>query len=569
MDLVELSRTLSEAGNAQGVPVLVLAALLLASSYVSTYRQRRRKERRLTGRESSIKDMEHLKLPRRTRAHETNPAVPAVRLRREPAPYKTVSSTKRLWWVAGRDYDEPYVVAVGMTGAGKNQALLDPTAWNIVEHREESAVIVDIKGDMISEFAYRTRAPQFAYSFLETHARSSAINLIADPKMAATTAAALYPVQGVRFPIFNQGARDLFEALAEALAYSNSNIVELHHYLKNLSLMHRLGRRNKRLNDAITGENRKFIGDVITSARLPLSPLNRPEVARVSAPDPSTPQPRFLRKEVIWLCIPQDDPGIALLAGAIADNLYNRATASRRGTYFPIDEARSCLTTENLAKYLYIGRGLGACFFLVLQDISQLQARIGIAETRSVLGNAGVQFWGKTQDTETARYVSDLSGTVRVRLAVYEDDGGERAWKQMFSAKGAPYKMEERNRAGILPEHVHSLPKNWWYAYEGDPHGIELLIPALMHQWIDRALPALAPVEILGIPEAPPATTRDFSLPEDPAPEPAHDQGDSVVAEEIEVDAENRASSGGRKCPGCERPATSSARFCESCGARL
>ncbi len=90
-----------------------------------------------------------------------------------------------------------------------------------------------------------------------------------------------------------------------------------------------------------------------------------------------------------------------------------------------------------------------------------------------------------------------------------------------------------------------------------------------MPEWLDRALPDPVPVEILGIPEAPPATTQDFSLPEDPTPEPAHDQGDSVVAEEIEVDAENRASSGGRKCPGCERPVSIAARFCERCGARL
>lgn len=51
---------------------------------------------------------------------------------------------------------------------------------------------------------------------------------------------------------------------------------------------------------------------------------------------------------------------IALLAGAIHDNLANQAPASGRGTYFLLDEAGSCITLENLAKYLGIGRGLGA-----------------------------------------------------------------------------------------------------------------------------------------------------------------------------------------------------------------
>jgi hypothetical protein len=535
---------------------LVLVGALLAWSYASTYRQRRSKERRLTGKEGSVENLRSLRLPRVARVHEINPALPAVRVRKEPAPYKAISSTKKLWWVAGRDYDDPQMVAIAMTGAGKNQALLDPTAWNVLRYREKSAVVMDVKGDLIDKFAYRVRptgARQFAYSFLEEHDLSSAINLIETPKMAAVTAAALYPVKGVKVPAFNMGARDLFEALAEALGYARSHIVELFGYLRKPEEMNELARTNERLAQALTGENRKFISDVISSARLPLAALNRPEVARVFAPDPKTPQPKFHEQEIVWVCIPQDNEDIALLVGAILDNLYNRAVKSRRGTYFLVDEAGSCLTIENLAKYLSIGRGLGAYFFLILQDISQLQDRIGSAKTRSVLGNAGVQFWGKSQDAETARYVSELSGNVQVRRAIYEHDGSERALKQMFSDKGAPYGMREETRAGLLPEHVHGLPKGWWYAYEGDPHAVELLIPAPMHEWEDRVLPEPAPCEILGIPRRRPPR----ALPPAAAGEPTGEHG-----------GDERAPNG-RACPGCERPVSAAARFCESCGSRL
>jgi type IV secretory pathway TraG/TraD family ATPase VirD4 len=187
-------------------------------------------------------------------------------------------------------------------------------------------------------------------------------------------------------------------------------------------------------------------------------------------------EPHFFEKEVVWVCIPQDSEDVALLAGAIVHNLYNRAVKSRRGTYFLVDEAGSTITIENLDRYLQVGRGLGAYFFLMLQDVSQLQDKIGAAKTRSFLGNAGVQFWGKSQAPETARYVSELSGNVQVRRAIYEHDGSERALKQMFSAKGAPFMMREETRAGLLPEHVHGLPKGWWYAYEGDSHAVELLM---------------------------------------------------------------------------------------------
>jgi hypothetical protein len=553
VDPTKISEMVSAFVEDHALVALILVGGFLAYSYASTYRQRRSKERRLTGKEGSVENLRSLRLPRNSRAHEVNPALPAVRVRKESAPYKTISSTKRLWWVAGKDYDEPQMVAIAMTGAGKNQALLDPTTWNVLRCREESAVVVDIKGDMINKFAYRTRARQFAYSFLEEHDLSSAINLIETPKMAATTAAALYPVKGVKVPAFNQGARRLFEALAQLLGYSESNMVELYRLLLDEKRMFELAETNERLAQALRGKNEKFISDVITSALLPLSPLERPEVARVFAPDPVTPQPKFREQEIVWVCIPQDNEDIALLAGAILDNLYNRAVGSRRGTYFLVDEAGSCLTIENLAKYLSIGRGLGAYFFLILQDISQLQDRIGSAKTRSVLGNAGVQFWGKSQDPETARYVSDLSGNVQVRRAIYEHDGSERAWKQMFSDKGAPYSMREETRAGVLPEHVHGLPKGWWYAYEGDPHAVELLIPAPMHEWEDRALPEPAPCTIFGIPQK----RSRKALPPAAAEESPKEQG------------RDEQSSDGCACPGCEQPVSAAARFCESCGGRL
>jgi hypothetical protein len=375
--------------------------------------------------------------------------------------------------------------------------------------------------------------------------------------MAATTAAALYPVKGVKVPAFNMGARDLFEALAEALGYARSNIVELFRYLKKPEAMNELARESERLAQALTGENRKFISDVISSARLPLAALNLPEVARVFAPDPDTPQPHFFEKEVVWVCIPQDSDDVALLAGAIVHNLYNRAVKSRRGTSFLVDEAGSTITIENLDRYLQVGRGMGAYFFLILQDISQLQDKIGAAKTRSILGNAGVQFWGKSQDTETARYVSELSGRVRVRRAVYEHDGSERALKQMFSDKGAPYDMEEQNREGLLPEHIYGLPKGWWYAYEGDPHAVELLILAPMHEWERRVLPDPTPCTIFGILRRSSARALPPAVAEEVAREPSgeHDRDEGSLDD--------------RTCPGCEQPVSAAAWFCESCGARL
>ena len=534
------------------------------------YRRRRREERIWTGAEGAVANVGSLALPRRKRAHELNPVLPAVMVCKTPKPYRSIKSTKKLWCTPCGEYDEPQMLVAAMTGAMKNLTLFDPTVWNVLRYRKESAVVMDVKGDTVSKFGPRLSGGQWVFTFLEEHDSSSAINFIETPRMAASTAAALYPVRHVKVPAFNMGARDLFEALAEALGYSQSNVVELYRCLKDPGRLQGLAETNDRVRAAITGENRKFVSDVVTSARLPLSALERPEVARVFAPGPGAPQPHFEEKETVWVCIPQDSEDVALLAGAIVHNLYNRATKSRRGTYFLIDEAGSTITIENLDRYLQVGRGLGAYFFLVLQDVSQLQDKIGAAKTRSVLGNAGVQFWGKSNDSETARYASELSGVVRVQYRNYEHHGGERTWKQFWSSTGAPYQLEDRSRSGLMTEHLHGLPKGWWYAYSGDPTSITLHIPAPMYEWEEKVLPPpTGNAYLLAVSEAlPEEFTEDGSAgaqedwkaatdPEPPGEGPAVEKG------------ERTGSWSDRVCPGCEGAVSEVARFCELCGSRL
>jgi TraM recognition site of TraD and TraG len=557
---------------AEGHGPLVLAGALplFAAVKASDYRRRRREERVWIGAEAAVANVGRLALPRGKRAHELNPALPAVTFRRVAKPCRSIRSTRKLWWTPCGEYEEPQVVAVAKTNSGKNATLFDATCWNVLRHRKESAVVIDVKGDLLHKLAPRIPAGQWVFTFLEEHEASSAINLIETPKMAASTAAALYPVKHVKVPAFNMGARDLFEALAEALGYSESNLVELFSCLGDRERMDELAETNERLRGALTGENRKFVSDVINSARLPLAALARPEVARVFAPAPGASQPHFLRKETVWICIPQDAEDVAILAGAIVHNLYNRAAKSRRGTYFLVDEAGSTITIENLDKYLQVGRGLGAYFFLILQDISQLQSKIGEAKTRSVLGNAGVQFWGKSGDTETARYASELSGVVRVQFRAYEHHGGERAWKQFWSATGAPYQLEDRGRAGIMPEHVHGLPKGWWYVYSGEPTDIELCVPAPMFEWEEKVLPSQAEgARMLAVPKRRPETdlaqpAADFGPPEEPSPDaPPPDEVDTPS------NAEPDRARNGRPCPGCGRPVSAAVRFCGDCGCRL
>jgi hypothetical protein len=499
--------------------------------------------------------------------HTADPDAPGVTVRTVEDPARTISSTEGIWHVVGKDYFVPHLSAYASTGIGKNEHLLNPAAWNIIAHRPESVVVNDVKGDMVEEFL--DHAPegvsQWVFSFMEDHAfieereAYSAINLIETPKMAATTAAAIYPVEGVKVPIFNQGARDLFEALARALGYSESNLVELYRTLKDRSRLEELAERDDGVRAAIGGANEKFAGDIITSARLPLSALEREEVARVFAPDPDSKQPDFCSKQIVYVCIPQDSQSIALLAGAIHDNLANRATASRRGTYFLLDEAGSCITLENLAKYLGIGRGLGAYFFLVFQDMAQLEDRIGRARAHSALGNARVQFFGQTGELATAEYLSKLSGTVRVGRRHYRDEPSLfRRIAEMFGA--APFEYREEERPRVKPEHLVECPAGVFYVHARD-EGTEMVVTPPWHTWRDR---------VLGEPTEPIIEAVPSYLFE--CDDLEHEGYEDHAAKEPPTRDNLRDVPHGEtvRCPsGCEKPPAEGARFCPECGGRL
>ncbi len=476
--------------------------------------------------------------------HLEDPSAPGVHVRVQESPWASVGSTLARWHVLGRDLDAAHLVGHAATGVGKNQVLLNACFWNILAHRPESVFVADPKGDMVDEFLQRTSCPQFVYTFLERHDSCSAINLIATPEMARAAAASLYPV-GKGEPIWNQGARRLFTALAEALGYSRSNVVELYRAMLDPERLAGLASRCERVRRAMSAQSKNMASSLLQSAAIPLAPLEDERVARAFAPAPDAPQPDFLAKQVVYLCLP-DDPdeveALGPLGGALIANLVRRATKAKRGTYFLIDEAGSLCTVANLASYLSMARSQGAYFFLILQDVAQLRDRLGRERADSALGNADAQFFGKTNETSTAAYLSELSGTLRVRRRVYRDEGWTRTLKQLFSEGGAPYDLREELRRRVEPGHLYDLPPGSFYAWAGDSEGMELVHALPWWRWRDRVLPEPVEPLILGLPGGDPGEPE-----EDPAPGPP----------------------ARLLCASCGSEAPPAARFCPSCGAVL
>lgn len=165
-------------------PVLLggAAVPLFVAVKGADYKRRRREERIWTGAVGSVTKAAQLALPKGIRAHELNPALPAVFVRKIPKPHRSIASTRNLWWTPCGEYDEPQMLVAAMTDAYKNQSVFDGTCWHVLRYRKESAVLMDVKGDGVGKFAPRIAGGQWIFTFLEEHDRSSAINLIETPE---------------------------------------------------------------------------------------------------------------------------------------------------------------------------------------------------------------------------------------------------------------------------------------------------------------------------------------------------------------------------------------------------
>lgn len=581
-----------------GVPALVAAS---CGFLALRYRHRLSVEARITGEDGSMTNLRRLRVPRGQKASRVHPGMPAVTVRRLGAKkaLSRIGSTGGVWHYAGEDLDEPHVAILGRSGVGKNETLFDPAVLNAVFHRPGAVVINDVKGAVFGKFGRRISCPQYRYTFDPRHESSAALNLIATPEVARRTATALYPTKGEKVKIYNRLARALFLALAEHLGHGRSSIVELHRLASDRPRLEALAEEDPRVAGIVGGENKNLVGDVVSSLTAPLEPLEEGNVARVFASQGD--QPDLSEKTVVWVIIPEGmEEDLGPLAAAVLRTLYERAKTVPEPVRFFVDEAGSCLALDDLARYLAVARGARVYFTLVLQDLSQLAAKIGWDNTRSVLGSAGAQYWGPTNDPETARYVSELSGMTEVARAVYEHHGLGRGWRQLFSGRGAPHEWRYHERAVLLPEHVTGCPKGWWYRYAGDPHRIELVIPTPMYEWPEKSLPEEARPRYRGVPPRaadpsrstvgcrsvsasvtePAKATRkglkevpgeDPGSPQTPAsePPPARTGNPEGVTEEGAARQRAQGSSGSPSCDGCGQGANETWSWCPQCGARL
>ncbi len=402
-----------------------------------------------------------------------------VPTRRVLMPVMAIKRAKRIrvpfliyWPFFGRLYAGVHALICATSGLGKGAALL---MWALAYHvihwskgmRLRHLILLDAKAELLevlhplfNKYGWRYAV----YTFLSEHPVSAAINVVATPALARTAALALYPHADGTEGHFNTKSRQLFLAACKVTGYRS--LWEVYELLRDAEVLEAAARQNPDLRRAYAQIHERERSAILSTVTGPLSLLEDPLVGRVFRPDEGTKQVNFAGKEKPYaaiICIDVEQGGELLpLVSALVDVLYSlalnagkRAAGKHRGrgTYAYLDEATSFLRIPKLMSYLSVGRGYRTYTAIVSQDVSQLEDALGKPKAHSSENNAHIKVFGQSDDEETCRYASTMSGRTRIN---YEPPRPE---PSVWSGRDdrAPRRIESIPRERLLAHHFQDF----------------------------------------------------------------------------------------------------------------
>ncbi|MEW6635457.1 MAG: type IV secretory system conjugative DNA transfer family protein, partial [Actinomycetota bacterium] len=532
------------------------------------------------------------------------PLVP-TRVIREPIwafyRFREVPGDYEVWHLLGEGYRSrglyEHVLLVGRTGHGKGQTVLLWAVAHSIACGRASTVVADAKAEAYEEtvaLAAARRGPEepegrpvWLLSTLEKHPREmvAGLNPCSGPEETARFASSI--IAPTREPIWGQGARELFCAIARALDYPPDCVVRVYEHVKYLDRLKALAQKSAEVRAAYQADKPGMEENFRKTVKAALQALERERVARLFRAS-SEGGIDFGRRNVVYVCFAPDSDADArpLLAGLL-DHLYASAYDAGEpgkggpGAEFIVDEAKKCAAIHKFPDYLAIARGNRVRFLVCVQNVSQLVDELGEPAAQDLLDSLPLKIVGQSGDERTKRMCEDESGHVSI---VREAAGGkaplpvrlfDRERARMAEWSGQRWERRPRVRG----DHVKELPKNEWFVLGA---GVaERVVGAAWREYRERVVtPEMRRLEPnrVGIPPRAPAekepTTEELT-----EPAAVGDPGsDGEVSEEPNKQARGRprlrlvgSENGGTTavCPYCDWENPAGEVDCSQCGMPL
>jgi type IV secretion system protein VirD4 len=152
-------------------------------------------------------------------------------------------------------------------------------------------------------------------------------------------------------------------------------------------------------------------------------------------------------------------PLVRLLISLTLDKIQQYEAKKKHRLLFMIDEFPTLKKMDDIEDAFSTAAGYGLKFFLIMQDIKQLEKYYG--EKQGIYSNAHVRLIYSTADEKTKKMVSEQSGTYTYIGPVKSQtrSGG------VFGTVSTTTAMQESRKPLVLPDQVEKLPDNRMFIF--------------------------------------------------------------------------------------------------------
>lgn len=169
------------------------------------------------------------------------------------------------------------------------------------------------------------------------------------------------------------------------------------------------------------------------------------------------------KPSALFIKVPDETPVYHKIAGMMVEQLYKELVdqaneqggSLKRPVIFMLDEFANLPKFEKMGGYISVGAGRHIYFFIIVQDYSQLAAKYGDQEAKTIKNNCNLKVFVGSNEMQTLKEFQELLGSKTVEVTTESTSKGEGK-----DAKSTSKQTTEQKRDLMFVEELQTLPED-------------------------------------------------------------------------------------------------------------
>lgn len=169
------------------------------------------------------------------------------------------------------------------------------------------------------------------------------------------------------------------------------------------------------------------------------------------------------KPSALFIKVPDETPVYHKIAGMMIEQLYkelveqanDQGGALKRSVIFMLDEFANLPKFEKMGGYISVGAGRHIFFFIIVQDYSQLAAKYGDQEAKTIKNNCNLKIFVGSNEMQTLKEFQELLGSKTVEVTTESTSKGEGK-----DSKSTSKQTTEQKRDLMFVEELQTLPED-------------------------------------------------------------------------------------------------------------